>query len=57
LKRVGIEVSVAHYTGDSSYPTEYTLTYGDVRGVDPTLDLALIKFVESLLIALKKARR
>ena len=49
LKRMGIEVSVAHYTGDSSYPTEYTLSYGDIRAVGPTLDLALLEFVERLL--------
>jgi hypothetical protein len=57
LERLGVICSVATYTGDSSYPTEYTLTYQDVRGVGPTMDMAVADFIESLLIALKKARR
>ncbi len=57
LETLGITVKIAQYTGDSSYPTEYALTYGDVSAVGPTLDFALVDFVELLLITLKKTRR
>jgi hypothetical protein len=30
LTESGIAVTVAHYTGDSSYPTEYTVKYGAI---------------------------
>jgi hypothetical protein len=50
---MGITTSVAHYTGDSSYPTEYTLSYGKVNAVGPTFDLAVAEFIEKLLISEK----
>ncbi len=40
---------IAHFTGDSSYPTEYTLSKGLVQAVGPTLDLAMVDFIEKLL--------
>jgi hypothetical protein len=49
LNESGVAVTVAHYTGDSSYPTEYTVRYGDVQVVGPTFDLALIAFMLRLL--------
>ncbi len=55
LERLGVQVRIEHYTDDSAFPEEYTLTYGDVRGVGPTMDLAVSDFVEALL--LKKATR
>lgn len=49
LERLGVQVRIAHFTGDSSYPTEYTLRYSFVSAVGPTFDLALVGFVEQLL--------
>jgi hypothetical protein len=50
LDEIGVQVRVAHFTGDSSYPTEYTLSHGDVQtGGEPTLDLAMVAFIEKLL--------
>ena len=53
LEKMGVTCSVAHYTGDSSFPVEYTLTYSDGQGrvsaVGPTLDLAAMDFIGQLL--------
>lgn len=49
LKKLGITVSVEHYTGDSSFSTEYVFKYGSIRVVEPTLDMALIAFISKLL--------
>lgn len=53
LEKLGVTCSVAHYTGDSSYPTEYTLLHGMIRASGPTFDLALAEFVEKLLTSEK----
>jgi hypothetical protein len=55
LERIGVIVTSDHYMGDSSYPTEYTLTHGNIIATGPTLDLALFAFVEQLLT--EKQRR
>lgn len=47
LERIGVQVSIATYTDDSSFPVEYTLRYGPVQAVGPTMGLA--EFVEKLL--------
>jgi hypothetical protein len=50
LEALGVQVRIAHFTGDSSYPTEYTLIAGDVQaGGEPTLDLAMVAFIKELL--------
>lgn len=49
LTEHGVEVNVAHFTGDASYPVEYWLTYGEIRSPGPTFDLALLEFVLKLL--------
>jgi hypothetical protein len=49
LEKLGVQFRIAHFTGDSSYPTEYTLTYGPVQAVGPTFDLAVAEFIEKLL--------
>lgn len=49
LERLGVQFRVAHFTGDSSYPTEYTLRYSVVSAAGPTFDLALAEFIEQLL--------
>jgi len=49
LAKMGVQVSTATFTGDSSYPTEYTLSYGLIRAIGPTMDLAVTEFVEKLL--------
>ena len=49
LEDMGVEVRIAHFTGDSSYPTEYTLTCGTVRtNGQPTLDLAMVDLIGRL---------
>ncbi len=49
LENMGVEVKIAHFTGDSSYPTEYTLTCGTVRSnAQPTLDLAMVDLIGRL---------
>jgi hypothetical protein len=50
LESMGVEVRIAHYTGDSSYPTEYTLIVDSIAAVGPTIDLALLEFTNRLLI-------
>ncbi|SRR6266496_4596372 len=54
LERMGVIVTSAHYTGDSSYPTEYTLTHGNIIATGPAFDLALLEFVEKLLAEKKR---
>jgi hypothetical protein len=54
LERVGVSCTVAHYTGDSSFPTEYTVTYGSIQAGGSTFDLALFEFVEKLLAEKKR---
>jgi hypothetical protein len=50
LEALGITVRVATFTGDSSYPVEYSLTIGNVRtGGEPTLDLAMVALIGKLL--------
>lgn len=51
LAKLGVTVSIAHYTGDSSYPTEYTIRHPQATGTGtgPTFDLALTEFIEHLL--------
>lgn len=49
LKALGVGVDVAHYTGDSSYPTEYTLDFQGIRAVGPTFDLALLEWIGKLI--------
>ena len=49
LEDMGVEVKIAHFTGDSSYPTEYTLCAGAVRtDAQPTLDLAMVDLIGRL---------
>ena len=50
LSKLGVQYRVAGpFTGDSSYPMEYHLTYGPVHAVGPTFDLAVSEFIEKLL--------
>jgi hypothetical protein len=49
LSQLGVQLRVAHFQGDNSYPTEYTLRYSFVSAVGPTFGLALTAFVEALL--------
>ncbi len=49
LEALGVQFRIAHFTGDSSYPTEYSLRYSFVQAVGPTFDLALTEFIEKLL--------
>ncbi len=50
LAAIGVEVRVQTFTGDSSYPVEYTLIAGSVRTFgEPTLDAALVSLIGELL--------
>lgn len=50
LERIGVQFRIAGpFTGDSSYPMEYTLRYSFVSVVAPTFDLAVSSFIEKLL--------
>ncbi len=51
LEQLGITIEIAYYDGNERFPTDYTLTYSPIRASAPTLDLALIAFVEQLLKA------
>jgi hypothetical protein len=56
LTEGGVEVTVAHYTGDSSYPTEYTIKHGDVQTTGPTFDHALVAFLLRLLPPIQRQK-
>jgi hypothetical protein len=49
LHKMGVEVHVAHYTGDSSFPTEYTITFQGISEVGPTFDMALMGWLAKLI--------
>jgi hypothetical protein len=49
LERMGVQVKIAHYSGDSSFPIEYTLRYSFVQARGPTMDMAVAEFIEKLL--------
>ena len=49
LERIGVQVRIQDKTGDSSFPTEYRLRYWRVEAVGPTMDMALVAFMDKLL--------
>jgi len=49
LEKLGATLTKMHFTGDSSYPTEYTIRYKNMTVVQPTLDLALVALIEHLI--------
>lgn len=49
LKQLGVDVRIAHYTGDSSFPTEYTISIAGAHGMGPTFDMALMDFIGKML--------
>lgn len=49
LERLEVGVRISHFTGDSSYATEYTISHEKITGTGPTFDLALIEFIAHLL--------
>lgn len=49
LEAMGVIVHIAHYTGDNSFPTEYTFTHGAISATGPTFDLAWLDFTAQLL--------
>lgn len=49
LQKLGVDVRVAYYTGDSSYPTEYTITYQNISEMGPTFDMALTAWIAKLI--------
>ena len=55
LEKMGVEIHIAHYTGDSSFPTEYTFSYGKIYAMGPTFDLTLLDLVARLLKKIDEA--
>ncbi len=53
LEQLGIEVSMAHAPGDAPSPPEYVLSYDHIRVVGPTMERAVVDFIEKLLLSLK----
>jgi ferredoxin-NADP reductase len=49
LEQMGVQVNVASSSGENRSPADYTLSYGTLRAVGPTLDFAILAFVEQLL--------
>jgi hypothetical protein len=49
LRTLGVEVRVAHYTGDSSFPIEHTLDFQGITETGPTFDLALLAWIAKLI--------
>jgi hypothetical protein len=54
LEKLGVKVRIAHFSGDSSFPTEYNLEFGDISAVGPRLDMAINEFIGKLLNLNKK---
>lgn len=50
LREIGVQIKEQHFTGDNSYPVEYTLTYGSVSAMGPTLEMAHIALTEKLVM-------
>jgi hypothetical protein len=44
FKAIGVELQIQKCTGDSAYPTEYSLRHGKVSVIGPTLDMAVREF-------------
>jgi len=57
LEQMGVEVHIAHYSGDNSYPTEYTLQYGVIYVAGPTMDLVVVAFMTKVLKELDSLRK
>jgi ABC-type transport system substrate-binding protein len=49
LQKLGVDVSIQHYSGDSSYPTEYTISFQGIRETGPTFDMALLAWISKLI--------
>ncbi len=48
LQELGVQVDMKHFTGDSSYPTEYRLEYERACGYGPTFDMALMDWIQEV---------
>lgn len=49
LEALHINVTVQHFSGDNSYPTEYTIQYKNISVMEPRFDMALLEFIKRLL--------
>jgi hypothetical protein len=49
LHNAGWEVSCMNFTGDNSFPQEYYIKKGDMEGLGPTFEMALIDLLLKLL--------
>jgi hypothetical protein len=49
LIRMGVQVSIQHFSGVNRFPTEYTLRYRGVEASAPTMDMAVAEFIKQLL--------
>jgi hypothetical protein len=48
LEKLGATLRKEYYTGNNSYPTEYTITYKNMTVIQPALELALVALIEQL---------
>jgi hypothetical protein len=46
LEKLGATLTKMHFTGDNSFPTAYRIETGNWTIVQPTLDMALMEFIE-----------
>lgn len=51
LKPMGFRFRIAHFSGDSSYPVEYSVSHGIIGGSGPTFDLALLDCIRQIVSA------
>lgn len=49
LENLGAAVTKKHFTGDSSFPTEYTIKYKNILVCQPTIEMAQSEFVKKLM--------
>lgn len=49
LETLGATVTVQHFTGDSSFPTEHTIEFHGVSGMGPIFEIALMNWLTALI--------
>lgn len=49
LEALGVTVTIQTFTGDSSFPVEYTFSGHGVSGLGPTFDMGMIEWLEKVL--------
>ena len=49
LNKEGVTITHDQFTGDSSYPTEWSIDFHGVKGMGPTFEMALCYWITALL--------